>query len=184
MNMKYFKEGNQKGEWFVILKERENDLCRTPAQIAIYMAIKSFCGNGKLKRGLSLREISKRSKYSVGWTKSIIEELKTQGLVFTHGTETRRGGNVEVFSVGTDKESQSVPPARESVPTVGRSVPEIGINNLQSNKVIKEDAKNSSFKRNSLPESKSMAEVKIDWAELSKLSEEARARDMNGGRNA
>jgi len=55
------------------------------------------------------------------------------GLVFTHGTETRRGGKVEVFSVGTDDNIQSVPSVRVSVPSTTLSVPPLGIKLQQSN---------------------------------------------------
>ena len=57
--------------------------------------------------------------------------------MFTHGTETRRGGKVEVFSVGTDDNIQSVPSVRVSVPSVALSVPQSGIKNKQNNKVNK-----------------------------------------------
>lgn len=173
-------------EWFVILKESEVESCKSSAQVLVYMAIKSHCGNGKFERGISLREISKRSKFSVGWTKSIIDELKTQGLVSTHGTELRRGGSVEVFSVGTEDIKQDVPSMTESVPPVIRSVPESGINYTQSNKGIniEEMVDGISFKRDIPVDKKSRAGVKVDWDELSRLSDEARAKEVKGGRNA
>jgi hypothetical protein len=50
--------------------------------------------------------------------------------VFTHGTEIRRGGTVEVFSVGTVDSDQGVP-------SVSISVPQAGTKNQQSKKVNK-----------------------------------------------
>ena len=122
-------------EWFVILQQSEVERCKTSSQLLVYASIKSYCGNGKLQVGLSYRDVSKRSKYSVGWTKPIIEELKQLGLVFTHGTEARRGGKVEVFSVGTVDNNQNVPSIRVSVPSTTLSVPPSGTKNQQSKKV-------------------------------------------------
>ena len=76
-----------------------------------------------------MREISRRSKYSTGWVRQIIGELKTLKIVFTHGTQSRLGGKVEVFSSGT-----------ESVQLPTESVPLTGTNPLQSNNVIKATA--------------------------------------------
>lgn len=123
--------------WFVILQQSEVERCETSSQLLVYASIKSYCGNGKLQMGLSYRDVSKRSKFSIGWTKPIIEELKQLGLVFTHGTEMRRGGMVEVFSVGTVDNTQCVPSVRVSVPSVTLSVPPSGTKNQQSNKVNK-----------------------------------------------
>jgi hypothetical protein len=122
--------------WFVTLQQSEVEKCQTPAQLLVFTSIKSYCGNGTLEVGLSYRDIFKRSKYSLGWTKKVIDELKESGLVFTHGTETRRGGTVEVFSVGTVDTSQSVPPVIVSVPPVTLSVPSAGSkqDNIKNNK--------------------------------------------------
>lgn len=132
-------------QWFVILNQWEIEKCSSSAQIVIFMAIKSFCGNGKLKRGISVREITARSKYSIGWVRRVVVELREIGLVFTHGTETRRGGSVEVFSVGTEVNNQSVPLAEGSVQPVSRSVPSLGTNLQQSNKAIKEKELDNTF---------------------------------------
>ena len=126
--------------WFVTLKQREVEKCKTPAQLLVFTSIKSYCGNGKLQVGLSYRDISKRSKFSIGWIKPIIKELKDLGLVFTHGTESRRGGTVEVFSVGTVDTSQSVPPVEVSVPSVALSVP---LSGTKHDNIINEEINNN-----------------------------------------
>lgn len=157
-------------EWFVILNESESVKCETPAQLLVYLAVKSFCSNGRSKKGISLREISSRSKYSVGWTKPVIEQLKKKGLVFTHGTETRRGGTVEVFAVGTlndnkvssggtVKNNRSVPPVKRSVPRVAISVPPIG---TKSPKVKRKKVNNTKQQKTKTPFNKN----KLDTSAL------------------
>lgn len=119
-----------KQPWFVILQQDELEKMTTPAQVLVYMAIKSYTANGVKEIGLSLRDIQKRCHFTIGWMKPVIQELIDLGLVFRVGTLKRFGGQVQVFRVGTRSIS------RLGVPSVAKGVPSVAKSSL-TYKVIK-----------------------------------------------
>lgn len=89
---------------FIILYQDEFEKLKTPIQMAIYVAIKSYCANGKRDYPLSIREIHKRSKVSIGWIKTTIQELISLSLIEITGTEGHRGGLVNVYHINRKQE--------------------------------------------------------------------------------
>jgi len=159
-------------KWYVKLLQEEVEKCQTGKQLLTFMSIKSYCANGKRQVGLSIRDISGRSKVSIGQTRSKINEIKHLGLVFTDGTEARRGGYVEVFGIGAGLQPPSVPENKASVPPATISVPITSTNPQQSNKVIKKENKTTIFSyknQNQTSEADSLfvsKEKLWDWAEI------------------
>jgi hypothetical protein len=131
--------------WYVTLLQEEVERCQTKTQLLVFASIKSFSGNGRLQVGLSLRDISKRSKCSVGWIQPVINDLKQLGLILTHGTEKRKGGIVKVFSIGTVLPLSSVESVNIGVQSVNVSVQSTGtkINKLKVNKNFSPQNKNA-----------------------------------------
>lgn len=74
-------------------------MIKTPVQLAVFGAIKSFCANGKRDCAISIRELARRSKVSNGWISTVINELITLDLVEVVGEEKRVGGTVPVYRV-------------------------------------------------------------------------------------
>lgn len=146
-------------KWFVILQQEEIERCKTAMQTIVFMAIKSYTGNGKNKVALSLRDISERAKCSHEYVRKVSTQLTELGLIKIVGDEKRRGGPVNIYKVSTpltvnkksvntvDSKSKKVSTQLtdnpESVNWVGESVNSSGTKNRQSNKVSKDSKKTS-----------------------------------------
>ena len=131
-------------KFFAILQQDELEILNTPTQIAVYLSIKSYCANGKRDYPLSIREIHKRSKVSIGWIKTTIQELISLSLIEIIGTEGHRGGLVNIYHIKRSPSEQvgvqSVNSKTiSSVHPLSSSVQSLASN---SHKVIKEVYKN------------------------------------------
>lgn len=90
-------------QYFVILWESEINSMKTGNQLLVYSAIKSYSSNGKKEIDLSIRDIAKRSKLSVGEIYKIIPELIQLNLIQRVGQKARRGGSVSIYKVFTTR---------------------------------------------------------------------------------
>lgn len=139
-----------RGNWYVKLQEAEYALLKTPAQLCVYLAIKSHCGNGKLERDLSIREIASRAKLTKSSIAKPIEELCEIGLIEIKGEISRVGGKSPIYKCPIagqlsvlkqdTKAQESVLNQEKSVQIQDESVPIASSNNAQTNKQTTQSA--------------------------------------------
>lgn len=146
-------------KYFVILQQEEIDRLDSEPQITVYRSIKSFSSNGKGQVALSSRDITNRTKYSQPCVLDIIQELLVKGAVKIVGTETRRGGTVNVYKV-------IVPLSVKS----GKAITELSVN---SKKVITPLSVESNESDNVRPESDNVRPISDNLAITSQPQNEA-----------
>ena len=91
----------KKQPWFVKLQQVEVETLKTPMQVLVFMAIKSYTANGKREIGLSLRNIADRSKCSHETVRTTVPELTTLKIIEITGNEKIRGGQQPIYKVST-----------------------------------------------------------------------------------
>jgi len=95
----YISNRTKRTGWFVYLRQWENERFKTSTQSGVYLAIKSYCSDGKRDYPLSIRDICKRTKVSRGWISTVIKELIRLGMIEIVGKKTRVGGSVDIFHI-------------------------------------------------------------------------------------
>lgn len=141
-------------EWFVILWQGEFEAMNTVNQLVVYAAIKSYSANGKNEVDISIRDIARRSKLSVGEIHKTIHQLIELGFIQIIGQKARRGGSVPIYKVFTpqtlnpNKRSQGEQLNDESVHLSDLSVHNPDTKYIQSKKENKENYfKNPNIKK-------------------------------------
>jgi len=116
-------------QWYVKIQQWENDMFKEGemAESAIYMAIKSYAGNGTMDVGLSLRDIASRAKTNPMTVSRYLPKLITKGMITIVGEETRIGGTVKVYRIVTHSVTDSYTLLKESVTPSGLSVTPSGL---------------------------------------------------------
>ncbi len=97
--------------WFAILQESEISQLHTASEIAVFMAIKSFCANGKQTASLSSREIAQRAKCHHQTVIRIVKQLLKLGVIETLGFDKHNGGETFIYKV-----------SRNETPTLSKGV--------------------------------------------------------------
>lgn len=86
-------------EPYVVYQKCEMDFKLSPAELMVYLSIKSYCANGKREFGLSSRMIAERTSLSQPYVIEITRKLIHRGIVRIAGREGHLGGNIPVYQV-------------------------------------------------------------------------------------
>lgn len=86
-------------ESYVVYQKCEMDLKLSPAELMVYLSIKSYCANGKREFGLSSRMITVRTSLSQPYIIKITQKLIDKGVVKITGNEGHLGGNIPIYQV-------------------------------------------------------------------------------------
>ena len=113
--------------WFVILNQNEFEKCINPAQITVFASIKSYSRNGREKTSLSYRDIARRGLITHEYARKVVTQLIVSGLIKIVGTQTRRGGKVNIYEV-----SSTQPVYKESGNTVATKNTEVSTEEVSS----------------------------------------------------
>ena len=176
-------------QWFVIIKEWENDLFQASIQQAVYLAIKSYCSNGKRDYPISFRDIARRSKVSIGWIRKIVEQLIGLKMVVVVGEASRVGGTVPIYRIKSSpdehleqnkvftQQTVSVHPQDESVQSsASNSVQSKNINKVKKTNFIfsqKTDSQTTSLLNRKGEAQSSFARAGLDHDQLWNIAQEA-----------
>ncbi|OIO12839.1 hypothetical protein COV53_03195 [Candidatus Gottesmanbacteria bacterium CG11_big_fil_rev_8_21_14_0_20_37_11] len=126
--------------WYVKIQQAEVEQFTLGEHIErlIYEAIKSYCGNGKLNVGLSIRDIAKRATLSYSTVFRHLPNLLNKNIIKIVGQNKRLGGTVNVYQVLLT-ETLSVADNQESVAGSKESVADSGTKLPQLNNLIKKE---------------------------------------------
>lgn len=119
--------------WYVIIAQKEINTIKNSTELLIYLAIKSFCANGKREFDISIRDIQARSHLAVGTISKKLPKVIKNNYIKITGAKSRRGGMVNVYKCLL---AESI--KRESVQNNGLSVHGEASSHTQNKKVIKE----------------------------------------------
>lgn len=84
-------------EWYVIITQKEINTIKNSTELLIYLAIKSFCANGKREFDISIRDIQARSHLAVGTISKKLPKVIKNNYIKITGAKPRRGGMVNVY---------------------------------------------------------------------------------------
>lgn len=84
-------------EWYVTITQGEVESIKDSSQLLIYIAIKSYCANGKRDFDVSTRDIKSRCHLSLGTITKNLPQVISNKFVEIVSQESRRGGKVNVY---------------------------------------------------------------------------------------
>ncbi len=99
-------------QYFVKMQQNEFEIKLTPAELMVYLSIKSYLGNGKIELALSSRDIAFRTSLSQSHIPWITKKLIKKGLIRIIGKEGRRGGMCPIYQLitpGITRTNQVIP---------------------------------------------------------------------------
>lgn len=168
-------------EPYVVYQKCEMDFKLSPAELMVYLSIKSYCANGKREFGLSSRMIMERTSLSQPYVIEITRKLIVRGIVRNTGSEGHLGGNIPVYQVIFPVISKVITPdisnskisdnhSEESDRSTEESDNYSGSQTIQSKKVTKENVVDINSESIELSKSKQkILQVKGEKARQSNL---------------
>ncbi len=138
--------------WYVIITQIEIEAIKDPTLLLIYVAIKSYCKNGKREFDISTRDICLRSHLSLGAVTSNLPRLIQNNFVEVVGEKARRGGKVNVYKciLAERLNSESVHNNTESVQVSASNLPQIKKVNKKEKTFEIETTSSKEFEKESL----------------------------------
>jgi len=113
--------------WYVIITQKEINTIKNSTELLIYLAIKSFCANGKREFDISIRDIQARSHLAVGTISKKLPKVIKNNYIKITGAKPRRGGMVNVYKclLAESIKRESVHNIQESVQLSASNLPQI-----------------------------------------------------------